>query len=59
MTNPHTGKACPSWRGDLAAYLVGALDPHASAAVRHHLSTCPACQAEYEDLAIVVICLAL
>jgi anti-sigma factor RsiW len=47
-------QACPGWRGDLAAYLVGALDPQACAAVRRHLATCPACQAEHEDLAPVV-----
>ena len=51
--------ACPGWRGDLAAYLVGALDPQASAAVRHHLGTCPGCDAEYQDLAPVVSWLAL
>ena len=59
VTNQHAGEACQGWRGDLAAYLVGALDPQASAAVRCHLLTCPACQAEYEDLAVVVVFLAL
>ncbi len=59
MTNQETSQACPGWRGDLAAYLVGALDPHACAAVRRHLSACPACQAEYEDLVPVVDRLAL
>jgi anti-sigma factor RsiW len=52
-------QACPGWRGDLAAYLVGALDPQACAAVRRHLGTCPACEAEYQDLAPVVSRLAL
>jgi hypothetical protein len=51
--------ACPGWRDDLAAYLVGALDPQACTALRHHLGTCPACQAEYEDLVPVVGWLAL
>jgi anti-sigma factor RsiW len=51
-------QACPGWRGDLAAYLVGALDPQACAAVRRHLAACPACQADYEDLVPVVIRLA-
>jgi anti-sigma factor RsiW len=51
-------QACPRWREDLAAYLVGALDPQARAAVRRHLATCPACQAEHEDLAPVVSWLA-
>ena len=27
MTNQQRGGACPSWRGDLAAYLVGGLEP--------------------------------
>jgi anti-sigma factor RsiW len=47
-------QACPGWRGDLAAYLVGALDAQACAAVRRHLALCPACEAEYEDLVPVV-----
>ena len=47
-------RACPGWRDDLAAYLVGALDVQACAAVRRHLGGCPACQAEYEDLVPVV-----
>jgi len=54
-----TAQACPAWRGELAAYLVGALEPQAGAAVRRHLGTCPACEAEYEDLAPVVSWLAL
>jgi anti-sigma factor RsiW len=52
-------QTCPGSRGDLAAYLVGALDWEASAAVRSHLDTCPVCQAEYEDLTSVVGWLAL
>jgi anti-sigma factor RsiW len=52
-------KACPGWRGDLAACLLGALDPQACAAVWRHLGTCPACKAEYEDLVPVVSWLAL
>ena len=59
MTNQQRSGACHGWRGDLAAYLVGALDPQECAAVRSHLGSCPACQAEYEDLAVVVGCLAL
>jgi len=47
-------QACPAWRGDLAAYLVGALDPQPSAAMRRHLSACPACEAEFADLVPVV-----
>jgi anti-sigma factor RsiW len=52
-------QACPAWRGDLAAYLVGALDPQPSDAMRRHLSACPACEAEFEDLVPVVSRLAL
>jgi anti-sigma factor RsiW len=52
-------QACPAWRGDLAAYLVGALDPQPSAAMRRHLGTCPACEAEFKDLVPVVSWLAL
>lgn len=59
VTNQQIGQACHRWRGDLAAYLVGALDPRPGAAVRRHLVACPACQAEYDDLAMVVIRLAL
>jgi anti-sigma factor RsiW len=59
VTNQQMGEACRGWRGDLAAYLVGALDPQPCGAVRRHLGTCPACRAEYEDLAMVVACLAL
>jgi anti-sigma factor RsiW len=59
VTNQQMGEACRGWRGDLAACLVGAVDPQASAAARRHLGTCPACQAEHEDLAMVVACLAL
>jgi anti-sigma factor RsiW len=52
-------QACPAWRGDLAAYLVGALDPQPSAAMRRHLGACPACDAEFADLVPVVSWLAL
>jgi hypothetical protein len=52
-------QARPGWRHDLGAYLVGALDPQACAAVRRHLGICLACQAEYADLLPVVGWLAL
>jgi anti-sigma factor RsiW len=52
-------QACPGWRDDLATYVLGALDPQECAAVRRHLGTCPACQAEYESLLPVVSWLAL
>jgi anti-sigma factor RsiW len=59
MTKQQRGQTCPGWRGALAAHLVGALDPQACAAVRRHLGTCPACQAEYDNLVPVVGWLAL
>jgi hypothetical protein len=43
-------QACYGWRGEIGAYIVGALDPVASAAVRRHLRTCRACRADYHDL---------
>ena len=59
MRTSKLAQACPAWRGDLAAYLVGALDPQPSDAMRRHLSACPACAAEFEDLVPVVSRLAL
>jgi anti-sigma factor RsiW len=59
VTTSRWAQACPAWRGDLAAYLVGALDPQPSAAMRRHLGACPACEAEFADLAPVVSSLAL
>ena len=59
MRTSRWAQACPAWRGDLAAYLVGALDPQPSDAMRRHLSACPACEAEFEDLVPVVSRLAL
>jgi anti-sigma factor RsiW len=43
-------QACPGWRGDIGAYLVGALDRDAAARVRRHLRRCCACRADYTDL---------
>lgn len=43
-------QACARWRGDIGAYIVGALDSGASADVRRHLRTCANCRSEYEDL---------
>src|SRR6266567_257898 len=43
-------QACARWRGEIGAYVVGALDPDAGADVRRHLRTCRTCRAEYEDL---------
>jgi len=43
-------QACARWRGDIGAYIVGALDEGASADVRRHLRTCANCRSEYEEL---------
>ncbi|HEY2577238.1 MAG TPA: zf-HC2 domain-containing protein [Streptosporangiaceae bacterium] len=42
--------ACAGWRGDIGAYIVGALDDDHQAWIIQHLNTCAACRAEYEDL---------
>jgi anti-sigma factor RsiW len=46
-------QACAEWRGEIGAYIVGALDEDAAAAVSHHVATCPGCRSEYDDLAPV------
>src|SRR6266581_3100902 len=43
-------QACEGWRGEIGAYIVGALEPGAGARVRRHLRTCRTCRAEFEDL---------
>jgi hypothetical protein len=43
-------QACATWRGEIGAYIVGALDTSAAAKVRRHLRRCRACRADYEDL---------
>lgn len=43
-------QACAGWRGDIGAYIVGALDPGAAARVRRHLRACGACRADYSEL---------
>jgi len=43
-------RACAEWRGDIGAYIVGALDREGCAAVRRHLAACPVCRTEYDDL---------
>ena len=43
-------QGCAEWRGDLGAYVIGALDLDERAAIRGHLAACPACRAEYADL---------
>ncbi|HTJ67880.1 MAG TPA: zf-HC2 domain-containing protein [Actinospica sp.] len=41
------------WREELGAYLVGALDAEEAERMRVHLEGCPACRAEYAELAPV------
>ena len=43
-------QACARWRGDVGAYIVGALSPAEAARVKRHLRGCAACRAEYQDL---------
>jgi anti-sigma factor RsiW len=43
-------QACTGWRGDIGAYVVGALGPVEAARVKRHLRGCAACRADYEDL---------
>ena len=43
-------QGCARWRGDLGAYVIGALDRGERDAMRLHLAACPACRADYEYL---------
>ena len=43
-------QGCAEWRGDLGAYVIGALDREEHAAMRRHLAACRACRDDYEDL---------
>jgi predicted anti-sigma-YlaC factor YlaD len=43
-------QACVMWRGDIGAYIVGALDRETRARVRRHLASCAGCRADYYDL---------
>jgi len=42
--------SCAGWRGDIGAYLVGALDDGARARVMRHLETCRGCRMDYDEL---------
>jgi hypothetical protein len=42
--------SCAEWRGDIGAYIVGALDGPSRARVSRHLVACPGCRADYDDL---------
>lgn len=43
-------RSCAQWRGDIGAYIVGALDAHAREQVCRHLAACAGCRAEYDEL---------
>jgi Putative zinc-finger len=43
-------QACATWRGDVGAYLVGALDGDARTQVIAHLQACAGCRSEYDEL---------
>ena len=43
-------QSCAGWRGDIGAYLVGALDDGAHARVIRHLETCRGCRTDYDEL---------
>lgn len=43
--------SCPRRRGELAAYLLGALGESERARVREHLAGCAECRAEFDELA--------
>jgi anti-sigma factor RsiW len=42
--------ACAQWRGDIGAYIVGALDRSARDRVIRHVAACPGCRADYDEL---------
>jgi hypothetical protein len=42
--------SCAEWRGEIGAYIVGALDGPARARVGRHLVACAGCRADYDEL---------
>ena len=42
--------SCAQWRGDIGAYVVGALDGSARSRVARHLAACAGCRADYDEL---------
>ncbi len=42
--------SCAQWRGDIGAYIVGALDARARRQVSRHLAGCAGCRADYDEL---------
>ncbi len=51
--------SCAPWRGDIGAYVVGALDHRARGRVTRHLADCRGCRADYDELVQVRDCLSL
>jgi len=42
--------SCAQWRGDIGAYVVGALDGCTRDRVSRHLAACRGCRADYSEL---------
>ena len=42
--------SCAQWRGEIGAYVVGALDGGARDRVARHLAACAGCRADYDEL---------
>jgi Putative zinc-finger len=42
--------ACAQWRGEIGAYIVGALDSSARDRVIRHVAACADCRADYDEL---------
>jgi Putative zinc-finger len=43
-------RSCAQWRGEIGAYIVGALDSAGRDQVTRHLAACPGCRADYDDI---------
>jgi hypothetical protein len=43
-------RSCPQWRGDIGACIVGALQAREFDRLNRHLTACPGCRADYNDL---------
>jgi hypothetical protein len=43
-------RSCPQWRGDIGACIVGALQAQELDRLNRHLTACPGCRADYNDL---------
>jgi hypothetical protein len=43
-------RSCARWRGEIGAYIVGALDDCALVQVTRHLESCTGCRQDYEEL---------